>query len=84
MHGLKVKQIRSEITLEKIPFFCFVCSIQQLIIVHFFSLGESSQDPFTYCVLGLIRVLVKKRLVPVDAWEFILCGIVSLIQVLCD
>ena len=46
-----------------------------------FSLVESSQDPFTFCVLGLIQLLVKKQAVPTDAWEFILCSLVTLMQV---
>ncbi|CAI8053585.1 hypothetical protein GBAR_LOCUS29304 [Geodia barretti] len=44
----------------------------------FDSLGESVQDPMVYSLLDLISLLCADQTVPSDAWDFILCALVTI------
>ena len=48
-----------------------------------FSLDESIQDPMSFSLLEMVSVLVSAQRVPSNAWEFILCILVTITQVLC-
>ena len=45
------------------------------------SLDESVQDPMVFSLLELISFLCSDRLVPSDAWDFILCALVTITHV---
>ena len=47
----------------------------------FHSLGESVQDPMVYSLLDLISLLCADQTVPSDAWDFILCALVTITHV---
>lgn len=45
------------------------------------SLGESIQDPMVFSLLEVMSLLATANMVPTDAWEFILCALVTIVQV---
>ena len=45
------------------------------------SLDESVQDPMVYSLLDLISLLCADQTVPSDAWDFVLCAIVTITHV---
>ena len=45
------------------------------------SLDESIQDPLVFSLLEVMSLLATANMVPTDAWEFILCGLVTIVQV---
>ena len=49
--------------------------------VHFCSLEESVQDPMVFSLLDVISMLCADRMVPSDAWDFILCSIITITHV---
>lgn len=46
------------------------------------SLVESCQDPMVFTTLVLIRVLLMKNKIPEGTWDFVLCTLTTITQVL--